>query len=269
MPDSLSRWKNAPLAYALAEIRTERLADIRGYQPRLAGRFRDEYPVQREMQAARLVMTGKNLLVEGDQDPAWEFATPDNRLAVVLRPTGLILHTTAYQDSRTFLAQLDRAISMFAEEVPSVFVNRLGLRYIDFILPRDGEEPEAYVDPRLNPDLGLSDAGQGVTATSLAIYRTANGELLSLRYVRARGRPELPPNLGNLSLSPSQLMTEDVQEAKPTALLDIDCNRPYAPVERLDPPKTQAQLTRMYEVVFDAFWKAITPHARTVWGAAT
>ena len=166
-------------------------------QPKLAGdyRFREEYPLQRVLQATRLVATGLQLLVEADQDPAWEFATSDNRTAIILRPNGVVLHATAYRDSRTFLAQLDRVISIFAEEVPSVFSSRLGLRYVDFVLPREGEEPEAYVDRRLNPDLGLGDPSGGMTATSLAIYRMASGILLTLRYVRARANPNSHPTL--------------------------------------------------------------------------
>jgi uncharacterized protein (TIGR04255 family) len=268
MPDTLGAWGNAPLVYALAEVRTERLADINTYQPKLAGRLRDQYPVQRTMRTARLVATATQMLVEADQDPAWEFATPNNRTAVILRPNGLVLHATAYEDSATFLAQLDQIIAMFAEEVPSIYVNRLGLRYIDFVLPREGEVPEDYVHAQLNPDLGFTNLAGGVTSTSLAVYRMPNGEVLSLRYARARGKPDLPPDLGTLSLDPSPLMAAGiVGDAQPTALLDFDCNRAYSPVERLDPARVSREFKAIYDVTYDAFVSSITPHAKSVWKA--
>lgn len=268
MPDSLGAWTNAPLAYALAEVRTERLADLKTYQPKLAGRLREHYPLQRTMQTAKLVATGMQLLVEAEQDPAWEFASPDNRTALVLRPNGLVLHATAYRDSLTFLGELDRAVKVFAEEVPSVFVARLGLRYVDFVLPRQGESPEDYVDRRLNPDLGLSDAPGDTNTTSLGVYRMPGGSVLSLRYVRARGKPDLPPDLGVLSLGPSPLMQSGVvSDKQPTALLDFDCNITYERVLRLDPGKLRDQFSAIYDVTFGAFIASITDHARKVWGA--
>jgi uncharacterized protein (TIGR04255 family) len=270
MLDSLGAWSNAPLAYALAEVRTERLADIKNYQPNIAGKLRENYPIQKTMHATRLVATGAQIIVEADQDTAWEFATPDNKVAVILRPNGLVLHATAYEDSATFLKQLDDVVDVVASEVPAVYVNRLGLRYIDFVLPSSGEEPEAYVDRRLNPALQLLDSKEEVNATSLAVYRMKSGETLSLRYIRARGKPELPPDLGMLSLDPSRLMLPGiVKDSQPTALLDIDCNFTYTPVVRLDPTRAKEQFRLIYKISFNAFTSAITEHAKTVWGAKT
>lgn len=267
MTNSLGAWGNAPLAYVLAEVRTELLADIKNYQPKLAGRFRDEFPIQRTMHAAKLVASGAQFLFEPEPDAAWEFATPDNRVAVILRTNGVVLHATTYSDSRDFLARLQRVISVVAEEVPAVYVNRLGLRYVDFILPAPGEEPESYVDRRLNPDLGLSPEVRGPDATSLAVYRMDGGQL-ALRYIRSRGKPEVPPDLGTLSLDPSSLMKPGaIADNQPTAILDTDRMVACSPVERLDPVRVREQFIRMHQDVSRAFQVAITDHARKVWEA--
>lgn len=269
MTDSLGAWGNAPLAYALAEIRTERLADIGAFQPKLAGRFRDEYPLQRIMNTVKLLATEGQLVIEPGQDTAWEFATTDNRTAVILRPNGLVLHATDYVGgSKPFLERIHRAISVFAEEVPSVYINRLGLRFIDFILPSEGEVPENYVDPQLNPVLKLPHKSECNMATSLAIYHVESGQQLTLRYTRALGKPEMPPDLGSLSLNPSHLMKPGhVKKNQPTAVLDTDCHRTYAPVVRLDPTLVQHEFASIYEVSFDTFVAAISNHAKKVWGA--
>jgi uncharacterized protein (TIGR04255 family) len=271
MTDSLGAWSNAPLAYALAEVRTERLADINTFQPKLAGRFRDEYPLQRIMNTVKLLVTGSQVVIEPDQDTAWEFATTDNRTAVILRPNGLVLHATDYVGgSGPFLARLHRAVNVFAEEVPSVYINRLGLRFIDFVLPREGEVPEDYVDRRLNPDLKLAHQAECNMATSLAIYRMKSGQQLTLRYSRAFGKPEMPPDLGSLSLDPSHHMKPGrVKGDQPTAVLDTDCHRTFVPVERLDPAGVQKEFASIYEISFDTFMTAITDHAKKVWGATT
>src|SRR5689334_18895624 len=86
------QWSNAPVVYVLAQVRTERLADLKSYQEKFAARLRDDgYPIQREMHAAKLVTTGANFVFEPEQESAWEFATPDNQTGVILRSTGLVL----------------------------------------------------------------------------------------------------------------------------------------------------------------------------------
>jgi len=269
LAESLGQWGNAPLVYVLAELRTERISDVKNYYPKFAGRLRDDgYPIQRTMHAAKVVATGTQMIFEPAQDPAWEFATPDNRTGVMLRPNGLVLHATAYEDEIDFLARLDKVVRLFAEEIPSVYVNRLGLRYIDFVLPRKGEKPEDYVDGRLNPDLGLAKIQADVRTTSVAIYAMGNGRQLTLRYSRGRGKPEMPPDLVMLSLQPSKLMNPPgVTDIDPTAVLDTDCNLNYSPVEKLDPKRVRDEFALICDEVYTAFLTAITEHARKIWEA--
>src|SRR5262245_43206783 len=111
MIDSLGAWKNAPLAYVLAEVRTEQLADIKTYQSDLAAAFHGEYPSQRSLVRARIIATsGGTPTVEPDPDNAWEFATPDNQVALVLRSHGFVLHATTYKDHAEFLGRFHEAL---------------------------------------------------------------------------------------------------------------------------------------------------------------
>lgn len=269
MTDRLGAWSNAPLAYALAEVRTEHLADIERYQPKFAGRLRREYPIQRTRKMTNIMTSGGQLAPEWASSTAWEYATTDNRVAVILRASGLILHATRYEDSRMFLDQLDEVVGALADIVPSVYVNRLGLRYIDFVLPKTDEAPEDYVDRRLNPDLGLSQSPEGTTTTSMSAYQMEREITLILRYTRASGQPELPPDLGSLSLEKSPLMADDVPERHPTAVIDVDCSCRYSPVQELEPNRERDRFASIYDTSFDAFMTAITDHARSVWGART
>lgn len=268
MTNSLGAWKNAPLAYVLAEVRTEQIADIKDYQPKLAGKFRDEYPIQRVKHEANLIATGNGVVFQTGQDEAWEFATPDNRTAIILRTNGFVLHATSYIDSKHFFERLKKILGIVAQEVPSVYVNQLGLRYIDFVLPNSGEKPEDYINKRLDPDLEIT-ADPPIAKTSLAVYPMKQGHL-SLRYVRGQGRPELPPDLGGFSLEPSALMkADDIESTQPTAIIDSDRVMRYTPVERLNATQIIEHFNDMRNDVKNAFDKAINDHARDVWGATT
>lgn len=267
MDEPLGAWENAPLAYVLAEVRTEILSDLNEHQPRIAKQLRQAYPIQRKMNLSRVVATGAQVVFEQEQDYAWEFASPDNKVAVILRSTGIVLHATAYTDSKDFLGQLHHALTVFSE-IPSIYINRIGMRYIDFILPRENETPEDYINGKLNPDLGLSDGRAGYAATNIASYPMERG-LLNIRYMRGSGQPTLPPDLGMLTLEPSHLMTaRSVADEQPTAILDTDRIVEFTPVEKLDTKKVHDLFLDMRGDIRRAFREcAITNHAKKVWGA--
>ncbi len=269
MTQSSGQWSNAPVVYVLAQVRTERLADLKEYQAKFAGQLRDDgYPIQREMHAAKLVATGANFVFEPEQESAWEFATPDNRTAVILRSTGLVFHATYYDDEVDFLSTLDKVTTIFEKEIPSVYVNRIGMRYIDFVVPGANEDLGAYIDKRLNPDLGLAKGTGTTAATNVAIYQMGDKRQLIVRYTCGRGKPQLPPDLGlSLGLEPSPLMkVSGIDENKATAVLDTDCGIEYSPVKKLDPSRAKEDFGLISKDLFEAFKTAITPHARRVWG---
>lgn len=266
MDEPLGAWANAPLAYVLAEVRTEVVSDINEHQPSIAKQLRQDYPIQRKMNLSRLVATGTQVVFEQEQGNAWEFASPDNKTAVILRTNGIVLHATAYTDSKEFLGRLDRVLTVFSE-IPSIYVNRLGIRYIDFILPRKGETPENYINEKLNPDLGLSNGREGYAATNIANYPMEKGQL-NIRYMRGRGQPSLPPDLGMLTLEPSHLMKPGlVLDTQPTAILDTDRIIEFSPVEKLDIAKAHELFTTMRGDIRRAWECAITEHAKKTWGA--
>jgi len=265
MTKPLGAWGKAPLAYVLAQVRTEQIADIKEYQPALAGKLRPLYPLQRKQQGARLIATQSQMVVEPQQEETWEFASPDNRTGVILRESGVVLHATSYVDSDDFLSKLHHVIEQFAETVPSTFVNRVGLRYIDFVIPPEGELPEQFVDPKLDVNLDFAQR-DGFFSTSVSIYPMNKGQIV-LRYVRGSGQPELPPELTSFSLERSPLM-DSMEGNRPTAIIDTDRNIMISPVEPLNPDNIREIFKDMHDDVSTLFKEnVITEHAKIFWEA--
>jgi len=265
MAKTLGAWGKAPLAYVLAQVRTEQIADIKEYQPALAGKLRPLYPLQRKQQGARLIATQSQMMVEPQQEETWEFASPDNQTGVILRESGVVLHATSYIDSNDFLSKLHHVIELFGETVPSTFVNRVGLRYIDFVIPPKGELPEQFVNPKLDVNLGFAQR-DGFFSTSVSIYPMGKGQMV-LRYVRGSGQPELPPELAMFSLERSPLM-DNIKDGRPTAIIDTDRNVELSPVEPLNPNNIQVTFKNMHDDVSTLFKdNVITDHAKNSWEA--
>lgn len=265
MTKPLGAWGKAPLAYVLAQVRTEQIADIKDYQPSLAGKLRPHYPLQRKQQGARLIATQSKLVVEPQQQDTWEFASSDNRTGIIVRESGVVLHATTYIDSNDFLSKLDDVIKVFAEMVPSVFVNRVGLRYVDFVIPQHKEVPEKYVNQKLDCNLGFSER-DGFFSTSVSIYPQKVGQVV-LRYARGSGQPQLPPELAGLSLEPSPLMTQlKADDQRATAIIDTDRTMEFSGL--LDPAKIHDTFKSMHSDVSRLFKEfVITDHAKKIWEA--
>ena len=265
MTERLGAWSNAPLAYVLAEVRTEQLADIKNYLPAIGGRLRDEFPIQRRLQSVKFVAMNSQPMMTADQEESWEYATPDNRIAAIFRTNGIVLHATSYTDSQDFLQRLARLVDVLVNEVPAVFCSQLGLRYVDFVLPRDNETPEQYMDSRLNADLGLSDDSKGARFTTISSYNKDNGTL-SLRYARGMGQPQLPPDIAGVALKPSPLMkSEHGKELGPTSVLDTDRIFVYSSPERIEKADVMTKFQQMKADIKQAFTAATTKFARSIW----
>jgi len=179
-----------------------------------------------------------------------------------------LLHATTYSGHVEFLGRFHDALKLIAGRIPAVFVNRLGLRYVDFIIPQPREAPEDYVDGRINPDLCIAKAPGVAAAMSLVVYPMPNGKL-TVRYIRGAGQPQLPPELSTIALEKSPLMDlRNIASEQPTAILDIDRGREFQTREGLDPDLVRAEFQGMHDDVSEAFKeRIITEHARKMWGA--
>jgi len=270
MSAALGRLPNAPLAYVLAQVRFEPFLEIEKQIPALQGVLRERYPRFRRFERAGFDIVWDDETPSPCVQPAlsrhWELATATNHEGVVVQQDSLIFHATAYEDHEQFGQAWRWVMQRAGEHLPNLFVNRIGLRYINLILPSAGEIPAAYVVDRLrcDPDPRIPyRSHRGLTA---AEYQLGEGRGdLAVRYSRGMGPPTLPPDLTGLSLHPSESMqralTVDAQQ--PTAVLDIDRFMTLGVVYAADP---LAELFRpMHEEISAVFKALTTDHAHTVW----
>lgn len=265
----LGQWPNAPLAYVLAQVRFEPFLEIEKHIPALQSSLRDQYP--RYLRTEQIVF---QVLPQPESQPPrvqptsllrWEFGSASNHASVIVQQDSVVLQVTEYETYATFDQRWRAVMRQVGEHIPSLFTNRIGLRYIDFILPNPGETPEAYTAERLrcDPAPGLPyQAHRGLTA---AEYHLAQG-LLAVRYSRLAGQPVLPPDLespGSLALEPSAIMQRAVSADQPTAELDIDRYMPWSVA--YDADVLSNLFARLHGDIQVAFTALTTDHARAVW----
>lgn len=265
MSAALGHWPNAPLAYVLAQVRFEPFLEIEKYIPALQSSLRERYPrfkptelifqIQPQPEAQPPRVQPAHLL-------HWEFGSGFNQTGVMVQQDSLVFHATAYETYATFAQRWLDVMRAVGEQIPYLFANRIGLRYLNFILPNASETPEDYVADRLrcDPAPGLPyRSHRGLTA---AEYHLERG-LLAVRYSRETGQPSLPPDLTPLALERSAIMQRTVSAEQPTAVLDID--RFVALGAAYDADALAEQFGQLHADIQVAFKALATDHARAVW----
>ncbi len=270
MSAALGRLPNAPLAYVLAQVRFEPFLEIEKHIPALQTSLRARYPRFRRVERVGFEV----LLTETTQSPQiqpatnmaqWEFGAAANFEGVIVQQHSLVFHVTAYETHEQFGQAWRWVMNQVGAHIPDLLVNRIGLRYVDFIVPNPDETPEDYVVDRLRCDPTPDIPYQHHQGLTLAEYRLETG-FLAVRYSRGIGRPTLPPDLSELSLQPSAIMEQRVVDDQPTAVLDID--RFMALSAAYDAEALADQFGQMHQETSAVFKALTTDHARAVWNGA-
>jgi uncharacterized protein (TIGR04255 family) len=132
----LGTWKNAPLAYVVAEVRFGSILSLDAVAARLQDLVTASYP--------RLVKGQALALSFGEQGmttqivPRYQFLSEDSRSSIVLANDTLSVHASSYIDSEHFANTLAGVWEAWIQARPKTFVERIGMRYWDIVFPEGG-----------------------------------------------------------------------------------------------------------------------------------
>lgn len=250
---------NSPLSLVLCQVRFSPLLAMADYIPKVQDQLRLRgYPVNastpvRELQLGPGGATARDRV-------HWEFMAKDRRSSVVVTEGFVVLQTTAYDDFETFIDQLKMVVSTLNTVVGGLLVQRIGLRYVDAIIPAKDETWRRYVQPCLHGFESELFREDGVLRLHQTVAKTGVGTMLVRLHQNRDGRV-LPPDLGTGALlapsgraEPGELIT----------LLDIDhfheCDTGY------DQSSFEAVAWKLKEGSYQVFAdNVVTEHALRVW----
>lgn len=151
----LGTWKHAPLSYVVAEVTfpaidsdDERLGKARKL-------LLNEFPAHDKIEIEALRQPAEP---ESTQKPEshqiLDFRSIDNNQGVRLGPTGVQLHSVLYTNFKGFKADFALLTKVLDEALAPKHYLRIGLRYIDVIVPDEPNKAEDYlIDPMRIPFL--------------------------------------------------------------------------------------------------------------------
>ncbi|GHU03644.1 TIGR04255 family protein [Alphaproteobacteria bacterium] len=254
--------------YALAQAQFNPVAAMSGYVAQIQDRLRREgYPLFDPHRFMQLIVPG--LKQAQPQEPqihnveSWLMTRSDRTAGFILGPSTITYHTTHYQTHNEFIPELLRGLSAVHEAVTLDHVSRLGLRYLNAVLPRAGETTEQYLVGGLH---GIDFNATRHHAMTESVFATDTRPLvpkgmLVVKVYRMIAPLGFPPDMlpAGLAIAPRF----EIKKPREHAIIDTDH---YVdgrmPVEM---GKLNEQLLSLHATIKSVFGATTTDHARGAW----
>lgn len=261
---ALGQLANAPLALVLAQVRFSPYLTIANCVPAIQDALRKSYPIFRRGQIQTLELGPGSPSPKITTEERWDFVAPDNREGFILQQNFLVFLATRYTTFADFSARFSTVLQCFGKTVPDVFVQAIGLRYIDLIVPSPNERPEDYVVEGLR-GLSTDSDFRPLQSRYLTRWKLDKGVLV-FRYVSGAKPPFLPPDL-QLELAPSDVFTRAKETNTAVGLMDFDRMLNHQGVYQAD------EISNLFAIAHrdtsKAFQRAISPLAERTWKSKT
>lgn len=252
--------KNPPVYFTVVQVRFNAVLNLREkYLPLIQDGLRKMgYPVYLQKQAFALNLEagqGAPQMVPVEQH---FFSNLAQTHVFVLGNDALTFQSTDYGNFETFSEAFLKGLALVHDVVELAFTQRIGLRYLDFVLPKEGEPLEKYLHAGV---FGLSSELGGVSVHAYTESLSRHGQVsLRSRIVLQEGGVAFPPDINpdEMKLQPRFLEGKGRH-----AILDSDGFVEERQDYSLD--NVKSQLVGIHEVIGGAFKKATTEHAHKVW----
>jgi uncharacterized protein (TIGR04255 family) len=256
------KMKLAPVFYTLAQVQFNPIAKMSDYVAPLQERLRRSgFPDFREEKQFELTIRRLDESqpdVQPQQHLRWSFTNAERTEGYLLVANTLVFHTTAYDNFANFLEKTISGLKLVHEIVELAYIERVGLRYLDAIVPIENDTLPQYLNPSL---LGLSATLGGNLRHSFTetVTDIENGTLVA-RALSSEGGLALSPDLFPLQLALQKRFTEiNCQHT----VLDLD----YFLANRInfDITNIETQLINTHSIITNAFEVSLTDYARERW----
>ena len=269
---NLGRLANAPLAYVIAQVQFGTILAMEKLVPDVQAALRADYPRFAALQGLSIIVGAAGpVQAQSPTTLRWDFGSETNRRGVILQSSSITFHTAEYATYDAFAKELTDVLTKAQDTIPDMFVKRVGLRYVDVVIPGPGESPNLFVEPTLRCDPGNFPGvknHQGITALVCDLER---GQLNVKYYVSGKHNPAnlslLPPDLEPFPLTQPDIMKKAQAQGYPLGVLDTD--RFIDGVDqRYNADTLKTLFDELHGDISTAFHQFTSDHARQVWSKA-
>ncbi|MEZ5115877.1 MAG: TIGR04255 family protein [Candidatus Nanopelagicales bacterium] len=195
-------------------------------------------------------------------------ADPSKQVAVTVDPGGISVRATAdaYVTHEWLFGLLDIALGSLAASAPEVRYARLGLRYLDLVLPAEQHDVSDYLSGPFAVDMSTAHVPSQMNLEEYVqvavLSQPKSRARLVAKCFRGSGKVQIPADMADAVVVPA---LPDAPSG--FALLDIDhFIEAASPAETMGVDDLRAELTSLHQGVRDVFVSLLSDHAKTEWG---
>lgn len=263
-----SKMKNAPIYFAIAQVRFNPILSLETYLPGIQEKFRKAgYP---GFKKAFSMAFNLSPISDGDGDATPEqipsvqkasryvFSNLNESAGFILEQNALSFQTTDYDTYNTFSSELFLGLEFLHQVVNLSFSERVGIRFLDVVKPLDGDIIPQYLIPEV---LGLYGRLKGDTIHSFSetMNRLKIGSLIS-RIIQQDAPLGLPPDLQPIGL---QVAPRFSKINGTHAVIDTDAF--YDTREAFNLNEIKNHLSILHDEITKIFRTVTTEYALNTW----
>lgn len=253
--------KNPPVYFTIAQVRFNTLLKLSEYLPSIQDRMRRAgYPAftSHSSIALQFTMQDGRTVPQPVPQEQYLFANIEQTHSFVLGAEALAFQSTHYGTYEAFSKSFLEGLSIVHELVSLDFTERVGLRYLDHVFPKAGDELSRYLAPEVQ-GLGARLGGQPEHAF-VEMLNKVDDVSLRARVITQTGGLAFPPDLLPQGMQPQARFA---QASGRHAILDTDGFAEGRQVFSLD--QVAQHLDAIHNVIGAAFRATVTPYALGVW----
>ncbi len=266
------KMKSAPVYFTIGQVQHNPLLNLGSYVPAIQERMRRAgYPDFKQAMQVRFDLAPVMAARDTDQaaQPAMQrverflFTDMPSTSGFILQANSLSFQTTEYETFESFLGQLRLGMELLVEAAGGLsFVERLGLRYLDAVVPAAGETLGQYIT---NEVLGLParmSAAKFAYSFAEAVLLVEGGGQVVSRTIVQNGDLSFPPDL-----QPDNLKVLERFRTISGEHAVIDTDGSFTERQPFDMTQIETRFKALHGLIDESFHATATDHARKAWSA--
>lgn len=260
------KMKKAPVYFTIAQVRFNPILSLETYLSSIQESFRKLG--YEDFKTTFFAAFNLSIIASGEGSSSeipptqkisrYTFGNMEGTRGFILEQNALSFQATDYDKFETFSGALLEGLDLLNKSVGISYSERVGIRYLDAVYPRNGEQLAEYLTQEM---MGLTGRLEGELLHSFSetMTRTAVGTMVSRTIIQG-GPIGFPPDLTPIGLTVAERFTRlDGLHAI------IDTDGFYEGREKFDAQSIKTHLHNLHDEIWKSFKATITPHAITVW----
>ncbi|MCC5835439.1 MAG: TIGR04255 family protein [Opitutales bacterium] len=207
----------SPLIFVLGQVRFAPVLSMEEKIPAIQDSLRKNGFPRLSVREIEITKRDANGKTEIERRKQWEFINKEKWASVLIDTDFIVFQVTRYKLFEHYISEFKGILDTFAHHAKPDLVQRIGLRYVDLVIPRDDQKLESYLSPSLR-GFSIQGGEHREAFRCESVTQTGDNSRFIHRYMEANNGFGFPPDLLPISLS----FDLDLNLNSPFGLLDMD-----------------------------------------------